>query len=304
LIINIPKKRLKLMLLFIFLLGVALVICKLSIYKNDDVSMPDNSKLLVGEFLTWNEVKKAFPKYGEATVIDVDSRLSFRVQRRGGYNHVDVQPLTAADSATMKKIYNGRWTWKRKAVIVQLDNGQMIAASMNGMPHGQGAIQGNNFDGHFCIHFRDSKTHGSGRVDLAHQLMIWKAANILDEQLALLEPQEIASVFISAIDQNDIKMAGKLIDAADNIEPLLEKLETIQDLKADRISKGEDNRIKVELRIIFKNTKSEVRKNIIMDMVKQDYWKIQASSLNSLLDNNIRIELQSTSIVTTEEDWD
>ena len=36
---------------------------------------------------------------------------------------------------------------------------------MNGMPHGTTTISSNNFDGHFCIHFKNSKTHESDKVD-------------------------------------------------------------------------------------------------------------------------------------------
>ena len=48
-------------------------------------------------------------------------------------------------------------------------NGHVYAASMNGMPHGTDMISGNNFDGHFCIHFHKSKTHGTDKVDAVHQ---------------------------------------------------------------------------------------------------------------------------------------
>ena len=67
----------------------------------------------------------------------------------------------------MKSIY-GHWSWKRRPVLVKY-NGHVYAASMNGMPHGTQTISGNNFDGHFCIHFYGSKTHGSKKVDAMHQ---------------------------------------------------------------------------------------------------------------------------------------
>ncbi|PKM78210.1 MAG: hypothetical protein CVU90_02770 [Firmicutes bacterium HGW-Firmicutes-15] len=304
-IINIHKHRFAFALLsIVFFLVSGLLIYKYNTGKTGNTPQSDNVTL-VGAFLNWDEVKGDFPKNAEATVIDVDSQLSFRVQRRGGYNHVDVQPLTSADSATMKKIYNGNWTWKRKAVVIKLDNGQMIAASMNGMPHGQGAISGNDFNGHFCIHFKNSKTHGSKKVDMAHQLMIWKAANVLDQQLALLNPQEIVGVFITAIDQKDMKIAAKLIDSTDNIEPLLRSLETIDNIKADKINKVEGNRFRVDLRLVFNNSKNEIRKNIVINTIeKEEYWKIEAQSLTDLLDQNVLTELQPTSVVTMEEDWD
>ena len=48
---------------------------------------------------------------------------------------------------------------------------------MNGMPHGTSSISGNNFDGHFCIHFYKSKTHGTQNVDSAHQNCVARAMN-------------------------------------------------------------------------------------------------------------------------------
>ena len=42
-------------------------------------------------------------------------------------------------------------------------------------PHGTGSIKTNNFDGHHCIHFLNSRTHTGNRWDTAHQNMVQKA---------------------------------------------------------------------------------------------------------------------------------
>ena len=81
--------------------------------------------------------------------------------------------LTAINTKIMKSIY-GHWSWKRRAILVRY-NGHVYAASMNGMPHGTQTITGNNFDGHFCIHFYGSKTHGSKKVDAMHQKCVKEA---------------------------------------------------------------------------------------------------------------------------------
>ena len=47
---------------------------------------------------------------------------------------------------------------------------------MNCMPHGSGSITDNNFNGHHCIHFTNSRTHGSNKVCSLHQAAIKKAA--------------------------------------------------------------------------------------------------------------------------------
>ena len=121
-----------------------------------------------------SDIQKIFAKGVTATITDVDTRLQWQEQRRGGTNHADVQPLTAADTAKLKKAYGGKWSWKRRAIIVTI-GGKHYAASMNGMPHGGSSIKNNNFDGHHCIHFTNSRTHCSNKVCPNHQAAIKKA---------------------------------------------------------------------------------------------------------------------------------
>lgn len=102
------------------------------------------------------------------TVKDVKTGKTFKCKRWAGVNHLDAEPLTASDTATMKAVYGGSWKWNRRAILVQY-NGHVYAASMNGMPHGTTTIKDNNFNGHFCIHFYKSKTHESNKVDPDHQ---------------------------------------------------------------------------------------------------------------------------------------
>lgn len=123
----------------------------------------------------WTVADKVFARGEVATVTDVDTGISYRVKRKGGTNHADCEPLTAEDAAKMKKARGGYWSWNRRAIIVTVD-GRNLAASQNGMPHGFQNIYNNNFDGHFCIHFLNSRTHGTNRVDAAHQTMVKKAA--------------------------------------------------------------------------------------------------------------------------------
>ena len=110
------------------------------------------------------------------TIKDVYTGKTFKAQRRFGSNHLDSEPLTAEDTATLKSIYGGEWSWGRRPILVKY-NGHVYAASMNGMPHGTCTITNNNFDGHFCIHFYNSKTHETKRVDEAHQHCVSVAMN-------------------------------------------------------------------------------------------------------------------------------
>ncbi|MGI6706606.1 MAG: peptidoglycan-binding domain-containing protein [Clostridia bacterium] len=127
---------------------------------------------------SWSKANQYFPLKSKAKVTDVATGKSFWVYRMGGTHHADVEPLTANDTAIMKSIYGGKWSWARRAIIVEI-NGRKMAASMNGMPHGSQTIHNNNFNGQFCIHFLGSTTHGSGKVDPDHQAMVKKAAKYI-----------------------------------------------------------------------------------------------------------------------------
>lgn len=122
-----------------------------------------------------SDIQKIFAKGVTATITDVETRLQWKEKRRGGTNHADVQPLTAEDTAKLKKVYGEKWSWNRRAIWVTI-NGVTYAASMNGMPHGGSSIKNNNFDGHHCIHFANSRTHCSNKVCPKHQNAIKKAA--------------------------------------------------------------------------------------------------------------------------------
>ncbi len=240
-------------------------------------------KTLQGEYLSWEEVNKLFPKYAKATLVDLDTQMKFHIQRRGGSYHADVQPLTADDSSIMKKIYGGEWSWKRRAAILQLDNGRMIAASMNGMPHGSGAIPNNNFPGHFCVHFRDSTTHGSRKSDWGHRIMIWKAAGILDRELKLLEPEDIIRVFVVAMDQGESKIAGKVMSGGKEDELSLAVAE-IKYIRIDKIEKKEDNLYRVGIRLALKGSSREYLKNVEVKFLQKDgAWLIDYGFLRRSL---------------------
>ncbi|MBR3502859.1 MAG: SH3 domain-containing protein [Clostridia bacterium] len=120
-------------------------------------------------------ISTAFKTGTIATVTDVETGLSFQVKRTGGTNHADAQPLTAADTSVMYRIYSYKWQWTRRAIWVTV-GGVTYAASMNGMPHGDSdSMPDNNFDGCFCIHFLNSRTHSGNRLDAAHQAAVAKA---------------------------------------------------------------------------------------------------------------------------------
>jgi hypothetical protein len=167
-----------------------------------------------GRLTDWEEAKRALPRKSVFSITDVESGLTFRVQRRAGSDHADVQPLTKEDTRIMAQIYDRGWSWRRKAIIVET-NGRRMAASMNGMPHGGDGIPDNGFSGHFCVHFLNSSTHKSDRPDPLHQLMVHKAAGTLRTYLAASSPLQLAQNAIAAIDHGDAEMIRLMTEGMD-----------------------------------------------------------------------------------------
>jgi hypothetical protein len=177
------------------------------------------------ELLQWKEADKLLPRYSKYTVQDLETGKKFKVQRRAGSHHADVQPLTSKDTKIMKSIYGGKWSWKRRAIIV-IHNGRRIAASMHGMPHGAGALK-NNFPGHFCIHFYGSTTHRTNSMDLSHKLMILKASGHLDDYLGSANPYELIEAYVAGLKQQDSMIASTASLQRVRWRPILEKVENV-----------------------------------------------------------------------------
>ncbi len=127
------------------------------------------------EKLDWfNGGKNVIPQWASFTIKDVSTGKTFSARRWSGYNHLDAEPLSKEDAKTMKEISGGSFSWARRAVLVKY-NGHVYAASINTMPHEEDTIPGNTFEGHFCVHFYKSKTHGTSQVDAAHQNAVARA---------------------------------------------------------------------------------------------------------------------------------
>ncbi len=156
-----------------------------------------------GEYLDWwTEAQYVLQFNVPFTVTDFYTGTSFKAVRTFGANHADCEPLTAADTATIRSLWNKYHTsyWTSRPVIITI-NGRRLAASMSAMFHagldaypngayvnnrsgdyGSGqnfdAIKGNNADGHFDIHFANSTTHNTGKVNSNHQTNVKIAAGI------------------------------------------------------------------------------------------------------------------------------
>ena len=149
------------------------------LYSSADIHSYAQDKGVSGSVMVarwWETVQFKFEKGAIATITDVRSGKQFQVQRYSGNSHADVEPLTKADTDIFRQCYGGSWSWDRRPVWVTVGS-TTFAGSMNGYPHAshETRISDNGFNGHFCIHFKDSYGHGSRSEDPKHQECISSA---------------------------------------------------------------------------------------------------------------------------------
>lgn len=135
--------------------------------------------------VTWSKVKYSsdygFPAGGTATLYDIKTGYSMNIKSQSNGLHADVEPLTAADTNMMLKIYGvtqvSSISYIRRPAILITSTGYGFAVSIYGQCHGDTTIPDNNYPGQFCVHFKDSQVHASSAVDADHQNCISDAAN-------------------------------------------------------------------------------------------------------------------------------
>ena len=112
-------------------------------------------------------------------VYDVKTGIVWWAHRWAGGLHVDAEPLTAADTARLCKCYGvnnsteiaSKNLYQRRPLLVTIGT-RTFACSLYGVPHNYpegDTISTNDFKGQVCIHFTNSKTHDSKKVDSGHE---------------------------------------------------------------------------------------------------------------------------------------
>ncbi len=115
-------------------------------------------------------------------VYDVRTGIVWWAHRWAGGLHVDAEPLTAADTARLCKCYGvstsqeikDKNLYQRRPLLVTIGT-RTFACSLYGVPHNYpdgDTISTNEFRGQVCIHFTNSKTHDSRKVDSGHEAAI------------------------------------------------------------------------------------------------------------------------------------
>jgi peptidoglycan hydrolase-like protein with peptidoglycan-binding domain len=127
-------------------------------------------------------------QYAKLTDLTTGITINIKIQSTG--NHIDAEPATASDTAKFCSMYGvasassitSSTHYQRRPMLIETSKGVKAVCSMYGVPHGKQTILNNNYSGQFCLHFKNSKTSGTNKVDTAkngHQAMINKAIEIV-----------------------------------------------------------------------------------------------------------------------------
>lgn len=133
--------------------------------------------------LEWNQADNLIPQDSEFEIVDLQSGQSFIAMRTGGENHADIEPKSETDVQLLKQFTT--WTWTRRPVLVKLNDFAYLPASLAPYPHGFCQMQ-TSINGHMCLHFKNSKTHGTNRQDEQHQKCVQKATTLGEKYLQAL----------------------------------------------------------------------------------------------------------------------
>ena len=158
------------------------------LYGTVPIGSGDKSNLAMtlypAEKIDWytGGINELWAKGDNYKIYDVYTGIVWWAHRWSGGLHVDAEPLTAADTARLCKIYGvnssqeikDKDLWQRRPCLVTIGT-RTFACSLYGVPHNYPAgdtIANNDYKGQLCIHFTNSKIHDSQKVDSLHQAAI------------------------------------------------------------------------------------------------------------------------------------
>jgi len=130
---------------------------------------------LTGELVDWNEVKGLLSAGQSYAVHDFNTGATWSMVFTGGESHAEMECASAADTAAYLAAFGSAFNYSKRPVVIEA-GGRKIAASLQGYPHGDDEISGNDMAGHACMFFNGSFSHVGGLPDVEHQAMIYKAA--------------------------------------------------------------------------------------------------------------------------------
>ncbi len=130
--------------------------------------------------LDWFEcVNPIMPYNTPINVVDVRTKVEFKILRIGGNLHADISPNEEQDKQTIETLF-GYESNQKRAVIVEILPNVWTAASLSGR------IVNNENESHYCLHFYNSQSHATGMSDINHQKIVNYAykygKNIIDKK--------------------------------------------------------------------------------------------------------------------------
>ena len=146
---------------------------EISNFKETEVNSQTESGIKT-LLVDWNIADALIEQEKIYRLIDLHSGESILIERIGGVEHADIETINEENTKTLFAITGENWSWERRPVYMQLSDNVYLSASMSAYPHGDSKLN-SNLDGHICLHFLNSKTHGSKKVDSAHQKAIKEA---------------------------------------------------------------------------------------------------------------------------------
>lgn len=253
-----------------------------------EASVERLNSMRFGELLPWAEASCLLPRFATFTIMDLETGISWRSQRRAGSLHADIQPLTKQDTLQLKAVYNESWSWDRRAVVVLVAN-RRIAASINGMPHGAGTLI-NSFPGHHCLHFYESSTHTKKHPDPAHQVMVHKAAGKLHTYLAELHPHDLQLAMLEMAGQGDANVVKLgIINREDGTDPsqLAKRIRNIK-IWDSQVGEAQNERLvgAYSVSVYLQGDPKEYRRTVSLTSRYVDHlncWLVEPDFLSQLL---------------------
>lgn len=117
--------------------------------------------------LDWQkEIKYLLEENKVYAVIDLDTQIQFYIKIIDKHHHADIEPNSMQDFEIMQNLAENSWTWRRRPVLLKYNQTTYIPASLALYPHGYSESK---TSGHFCLHFKNSKTNQTNQIDDFHQ---------------------------------------------------------------------------------------------------------------------------------------
>lgn len=115
-------------------------------------------KLLDLSFNELNPIVELSEKY---ELVNLLTNQIYTFTRIGGTSHLDI---------IFETPYPSTLDWSKVPALVKLSDTAYVPASLCEYRHG--------YENHFCLHFKNSKTHGTNKVDPTHLKTIKKAQKL------------------------------------------------------------------------------------------------------------------------------